>query len=44
MDKIILLEKGRLLDVGTHEALLSRNSVYRDMVKRQELEHVVEGV
>lgn len=44
MDKIVLLEKGRLLDVGTHDELLSRNSVYQDMVKRQELEHVVEGV
>lgn len=44
MDKIVLLEQGYLLDVGTHEELLSRNAVYQDMVKRQELEHAVEGV
>ena len=43
MDKIILLDQGQLLDVGSHDELLSRNTVYQEMVRKQELEHMVEG-
>lgn len=43
MDKIILLDQGHLLDVGSHEELLKRNTLYQDMVHKQELEHMVEG-
>lgn len=43
MDKIILLDEGHLLDVGSHEELLKRNTLYQDMVHKQELEHMVEG-
>ena len=41
LDKIILLEEGRLIGFGSHEELLASNSVYQDMVKRQELEALV---
>lgn len=41
LDKIILLEEGHLIGFGTHEELLATNSVYIDMVKRQELEALV---
>jgi ATP-binding cassette subfamily B protein len=43
MDKIILLDEGKLLDIGTHQALLSRCELYQDMVKKQTLEAMVEG-
>jgi ATP-binding cassette subfamily B protein len=43
MDKIILLDEGKLLDIGTHAALLSRCELYQDMVKKQTLEAMVEG-
>lgn len=43
MDKIILLDQGHLLDVGSHEELLKRNTLYQEMVHKQELEHMVEG-
>lgn len=38
MDKIILVEDGRILDVGTHAELLSRNEEYARMVRLQQLE------
>lgn len=38
MDKIIFLSDGRILDVGTHEELLSRNEEYIKMVNLQKLE------
>jgi ATP-binding cassette subfamily B protein len=43
MDKIILLENGHVLAVGTHQSLLESSPVYADMVKRQQLETLVEG-
>lgn len=38
MDKIIFVDDGRILDVGSHAELLSRNEEYAKMVKLQELE------
>jgi len=38
MDKILFLDEGRLLDVGTHAELLSRCPDYRKMVELQKLE------
>ncbi len=38
MDKIIFVDDGRLLDVGTHKELLERNEEYANMVKMQALE------
>jgi ATP-binding cassette subfamily B protein len=43
MDKIILLDEGKLLDIGTHAELLTRCELYQDMVKKQTLEAMVEG-
>lgn len=37
MDKIILLEKGKLVDVGNHDELIERSPLYQEMVKLQTL-------
>lgn len=34
-DKIIVLEKGKIAGIGTHEALLKENKVYQEIVKSQ---------
>jgi ATP-binding cassette subfamily B protein len=38
MDKIIFLEDGKLVDVGTHGELLERCPAYEEMVQLQKLE------
>ena len=38
MDKIVFIDEGRLIDVGTHEALFERCPDYRTMVKLQQLD------
>ncbi len=43
MDKIILLEDGKVVAVGNHKELLETSPLYSDMVKRQQLETLVEG-
>lgn len=43
LDKVVLLDKGKLVDVGTHEELLSRTELYKEMVERQRLESKVIG-
>ncbi len=35
-DKIIILEKGEINDIGTHEELLSRNEIYKDIYESQQ--------
>ncbi len=42
LDKIVLLDQGELVGFGTHKELLKNNALYQDMVKRQELEALVE--
>jgi ATP-binding cassette subfamily B protein len=42
MDLIILLDKGSLVGMGTHEDLLKSSPLYQDMVKRQQLEYMIE--
>ncbi len=37
MDKIILLDKGHLIDIGTHQELLSRSKLYREICASQDL-------
>jgi ATP-binding cassette subfamily B multidrug efflux pump len=43
LDKVVLLDKGQLVDVGTHEELLSRTELYKELVQRQTLERKVSG-
>lgn len=43
MDKIILLDQGRVSAIGSHKELLKTSELYRDMVKRQTLENIVQG-
>ena len=38
MDKIIFMEEGRIIDVGTHEELLVRCPAYKTMAELQKLE------
>ena len=38
MDKIVFIEDGKLIDVGSHSELLERCSKYRVMVELQRLE------
>ena len=35
-DKIIILEEGCINDIGTHEELLSRNEIYKDIFESQQ--------
>jgi ATP-binding cassette subfamily B protein len=42
MDKIIFLEDGKLVDVGTHGELLARCPAYAEMVQLQKLEDLEE--
>lgn len=43
-DKIVIIDEGKVLDVGNHETLLARCELYQEMVERQKLEDEVEGV
>ncbi|MGI6360416.1 MAG: ABC transporter ATP-binding protein [Acholeplasmatales bacterium] len=43
LDKIILLDEGRVLDIGSHDELLKRSTLYKEMVDRQALESKVMG-
>lgn len=38
LDKIVYLDNGKVLDVGTHEDLLARSAEYRKMVELQKLD------
>ncbi len=43
MDKIILLDQGKVVAIGNHTTLMKTSPLYQDMVKRQTLENLVEG-
>ncbi len=43
MDKIILLDDGKVVAVGSHKQLLKTCVLYQDMVRRQQLENLVQG-
>ncbi|MFC1643887.1 ABC transporter ATP-binding protein [Candidatus Omnitrophota bacterium] len=38
-DKIVVIDKGRIVDSGPHEELLSRNSLYKKLYQMQFLDH-----
>ena len=44
MDKIIFIDDGRVIDVGSHDELVGRCQEYRTMVELQKLEEEKEGV
>jgi ATP-binding cassette subfamily B protein len=41
LDKIILLDKGKLVGIGTHDDLMKSNALYQEMVRLQTLETLV---
>ena len=41
-DKIIIVDEGKVIDIGTHDELLDRCTFYNDMVERQKLEDEIE--
>lgn len=43
MDKIILLDEGEVVAIGSHKTLMKESPLYQDMVKRQQLENLVQG-
>ncbi|MCX5775867.1 MAG: ABC transporter ATP-binding protein [Firmicutes bacterium] len=42
LDKIVLIDQGKLAGFGTHQELLKTNALYQEMVKLQELESLIE--
>jgi ATP-binding cassette subfamily B protein/subfamily B ATP-binding cassette protein MsbA len=42
-DIIVVMDKGRIIETGTHEDLMSRAGAYREMVERQRQSMVVNG-
>jgi ATP-binding cassette subfamily B multidrug efflux pump len=43
MDKIILLHQGEVVAIGSHSELMKTSPMYKDMVRRQQLENLVSG-
>jgi len=41
LDKIVLLDQGKLVGIGSHEELLATNALYQEMVRLQTLETLV---
>lgn len=43
MDKILLIDDGKIVAIGNHDELLEKSPMYQEMVKRQELDEVKPG-
>ena len=43
MDKVVFIDDGAIVDVGTHTELYARCTAYRDMVEMQRLDDHKEG-
>lgn len=44
LDKIIVIDEGKVVAIGSHDELLETSEFYRDIVKRQTLEKLAEEV
>ncbi|XMB85514.1 ABC transporter ATP-binding protein [Mycoplasmatota bacterium WC44] len=42
-NKIILMDEGKIIDVGTHDELVDSSELYKDIVTRQRLEDEIKG-
>ena len=43
LDKIIVIDEGKISGIGTHDELLKNNDIYRELVHLQELDDEVNG-
>ncbi len=43
LDLIVVMDEGKIVDLGTHEELLSRCDLYNEMVRLQSLESEING-
>ena len=43
-DEIVVLERGRIVEQGTHDALLARGAVYPDLFRQQALDDELEAI
>ena len=43
LDLIVVMDEGKIVDLGTHQELLGRCELYNEMVRLQSLESEING-